>query len=281
MPLKTEKHGTRKRAEGNKEYKPPFVLSEEILSLVAEIAEAVGRLSARGDAAESLELVRTSRIRAIRGSLAIEGNTLSEEQVAAVAGGKKVAAPAREIREARNALKAYERSDKWEPAAEADLMEAHRLLMGGLIDSPGKYRSSFVGVMRGKEIIHLAPPANRVPLHMRRLLGWLASTSLHPLISSSVFHFELALIHPFEDGNGRLARLWQSLALSKWRPILARAPVESMVCAHKTDYFTALNTSSAGGNSSAIIEFMLRMILEAIRASDLRPLPQVGLEHGA
>lgn len=243
---------------------PPFSITPAIVSLMAEIGEAVGRLAAFGTDSKSLRLRRLNRIRTIHGSLAIEGNTLSEEQITAILEGKRVIAPPREIQEAKNAIKAYDLFTKWQPSTEKDLLEAHSILMSGLVDAPGRYRSGGVGVMAGQKVIHMAPPANRVPHLMSDLLKWLGSTDQHPLIASSVFHYEFEFIHPFEDGNGRMGRLWQTLILACWNPLFANIPVETLVYEHQPDYYNALQRSTKQTDSAPFIEFMLRMILDAV-----------------
>jgi len=256
----------------SKPYSPPFSITPAVVSLVARISEAVGRLSALTAEAKALRLRHSNRIRTIQGSLAIEGNTLSQEQIAAILEGRRVIAPPREIQEVRNAIQAYDRFANWQPWREADLISGHAILMHGLLDAPGKYRSGGVGIMAGKEVIHLAPPADRVRSLMRDLLRWLKTNHDHPLIAGSVFHCEFEFIHPFADGNGRLGRLWQTLILSRWNPLCADIPVESLVLQHQQDYYAALNTSSQRGDSAPFIEFMLTMIEEAVSASQA---PQV------
>ncbi|MEO4048760.1 Fic family protein [Pseudomonas sp. CAU 1711] len=254
---------------------PPYSLTSAIVDLVARIGEALGRLAVQQALASSLRLRRLNRIRTIQGSLAIEGNTLSEAQITALLDGKPVMAPPRDIQEARNAIQAYEQFEQWRPDSERDLLTAHRLLMTGLLDATGQYRSGGVGVMNGAQVVHMAPPASRVPLLMGNLLSWLGSTDAHPLIASSVFHYEFEFIHPFEDGNGRMGRLWQTLILSRWNPQLAHIPVESLVHIHQAEYYQALNESTRLGECTPFIEFMLRMILDALQANAPQVNPQV------
>jgi cell filamentation protein, protein adenylyltransferase len=255
---------------------PPYSLSPAILNLVAGISETIGRLSVETNTARSLCLRRINRIRTIRGSLAIEGNTLSEEQITAILDGRRVIAPPREIQEARNAIAAYDRSGAWNPHEEKDLREAHRVLMTGLLDRAGAYRRGGIGVMSGEDIIHVAPPAKRVPVLMRDLLSWLRETDHHPLIVSSVFHYELEFIHPFADGNGRIGRLWQTLILSRWAPLFADIPVESLVYDHQSEYYQAIRHSTKETDSAAFIKFMLHMIRDALSsASAPQVTPQV------
>lgn len=245
-------------------YQPPYTITPAILNRVAQISEAVGRLTVLTDTAKTLRLRRINRIRTIRGSLAIEGNTLNEEQITAILDGKRVIAQPREIQEVRNAVAAYDRFEQWRPEVEADLLEAHRILMTGLIDEAGVYRRGGVGVMARRLVIHTAPPADRVPALMRDLFQWLAASGAHPLITSSVFHYEFEFIHPFADGNGRMGRLWQTLILTRWNPLFADISVESMVFEHQAEYYQALQESTNQMDSAPFVEFMLRMILDAV-----------------
>ncbi|MGD9848814.1 MAG: Fic family protein [Desulfuromonas sp.] len=248
-------------------YQPPYTITPEILNRVAAISFGLGRLTVLTDQARSLRLRRINRIRTIRGSLAIEGNTLSEAQITAILEGKRVIAPPREVQEVKNALAVYDRFDTWKPEAEKDLLEAHRMLMSGLIDEAGLYRNGGVGVMAGSQVIHMAPPADRVPQLMADLLGWLANTDAHPLIAGSVFHYEFEFIHPFADGNGRMGRLWQSLILARWNPLFADIPVESLIFEHQAEYYQAIQESTRKTDSAPFIAFMLRMILDTVSSS--------------
>ncbi len=244
-------------------YQPPYTITADIVRLISEVSEKLGRLSA-WDEAGNLRLRRINRIRTIHGSLAIEGNTLSEEQITAILEGKTVIAPPREIQEVRNATLAYDELDHWQPENENDLLAAHQLLMTGLIDDIGRYRSGSVGVMKGEQVIHMAPPAGRVKKLMADLFGWLSTTDAHPLIVSSVFHYEFEFIHPFSDGNGRMGRLWQTLILSQWNALLAQLPVENIVYQHQSEYYAAINQSTVETDSSPFVEFILSMIDKAI-----------------
>lgn len=261
-------------------YQPPYTITQEILNRVAAISEVVGRLTILTDQAKTLRLRRINRIRTIHGSLAIEGNTLSEAQITAILEGKRVIAPPREVREVKNALDAYDRFDNWRPESEKDLLEAHRILMSGLIDEAGMYRRSGVGVMAGREVIHMAPPALRVPHLMADLFDWLAATDAHPLVAGSVFHYEFEFIHPFADGNGRMGRLWQSLILARWNPLFADIPVESLVFEHQAEYYHAIQESTQKTDSAPFIAFMLRMIQDSVTTSAPQVTPQVTPQVG-
>jgi len=261
-------------------YQPPYTITAEILNLVAAISEAMGRLAVLTDQAKVLRLRRLNRIRTIHGSLAIEGNTLSEAQITAILEGKRVIAPPREVQEVKNALAAYDRFDSWRSDSEKDLLETHRMLMSGLIDEAGRYRGGGVGVMAGQQVIHLAPPADRVPQLMADLLSWLTATNAHPLITGSVFHYEFEFIHPFADGNGRMGRLWQSLILARWNPLFADIPVESLVFERQAEYYRALQESSRQADSAPFIAFMLRLLLDAVTTATPQVEPQATPQVG-
>jgi len=260
---------------------PPFELTEEILGLVAEICEALGRLAADLPAERSLLLRRANRIRTVHASLAVEGNTLSLDQVEAVLEGRRVVGPAGEIQEVRNALTAYEVMESWEPGNSTDLRAAHGVLMEGLIDRPGSFRRGAAGIMGAEAVVHIAPPADRVPFLMESLLTWLVETSIHPLVRGCVFHYEFEFIHPFVDGNGRLGRLWQTLILSRWNPVCAVLPVEHVIRDRQTAYYAALRQADAAGSSTPFIAFMLGAIREALAETEVNDEPAKAVREGA
>ena len=246
------------------EYEPPFDRTPEIDNLCMEIAELVGMLHPTSGLGASPTLHRELRIRTIRSSLMIEGNTLSEEAVTAIMDGKRVLGPARDILEVENAKRAYELIDSLDPLSLDDLLRAHRVMMDGLIEHAGCFRSGDVGVFDGETLIHAGTPANYVPRVMSDLFEWLAKTDLHPLLVSCVFHYEFEFIHPFADGNGRTGRLWHTLLLSRWRPALAWLPVESVIRERQHEYYRVLAESNAEGSSERFVTFMLQVIRDAL-----------------
>ncbi|MER0561910.1 Fic family protein [Pseudomonas aeruginosa] len=247
-----------------KRYQPPLTLTPQMLALVAEISEQVGRLTAQRSEALTPQLRRGNRIRTIQASLAIENNTLSVEQVTAVLDGKRVLGLPREIQEVRNAFAAYDAMPGWQPQRQADLLAAHALLMQGLIDDAGRYRQGGVGIYREGRLLHMAPPASRVAELMQDLLRWLGASDWHPLIASCVFHYEFEFIHPFADGNGRMGRLWQTLILSQWRPVLAYLPVETVIRDQQESYYAALAAADQVAEATPFVEFMLAALRQAL-----------------
>ena len=253
--------------------KPPFEITNTMIHQVAEIAELVGKLTSTNQPSANPTLRRTNRIRTIHGSLAIEQNTLSLEQVTAVLNGKQVLAPPKDIAEVKNAFEIYERLDELDPYSVDDLLTAHGIMTRGLVDESGMFRSRPVGVVDQEgHVLHFGTLPQYVPDLMLELLDWIRNSDIHMLIRSCVFHYELELIHPFADGNGRVGRLWHTLLLSKWNPAFAWLPVESMIHARQPEYYAAINASNDAGESTVFIEFMLSAInaslIDAINTRD-------------
>lgn len=241
-------------------YLPPYTITPRITHLVAQISEAIGGYYAH----ENLRLHRVNRIQTILGTLAIEGNTLSAEQVTAVLEGKPIVAPLNEVQEVRNAIRAYELLDELDPYRMEDLLRAHATMEAGLIDDAGQFRRSGAGVVSGEQVIRYAPDAERVPFLMQDLFMWLQTTEEHPLIASCVFHYEFEFIHPFADGNGRTGRLWQTLILSRWRPIFKNLPIENIVYKYQQAYYRAIAVSGGKEGCTPFIEFILGVIAETL-----------------
>lgn len=202
------------------DYEPPFKITSQIIDLISQISEAVGEINSLENSPRHLELRKENRIKTIHSSLAIENNSLSLEQITAIIEGKRVLGSPNEIQEVKNALQAYELLLTLNPYEEKDLLKAHKLMMADLVERNGKYRKDGVGIFDGNQVVHLAPPADRVPFLMSDLFEWLKNSDVHPLIKSCVFHYEFEFIHPFQDGNGRMGRLWQTVILKEWKSVL-------------------------------------------------------------
>ena len=256
-----------------KNKKPPFEITNAIIGYVAEIAELVGKLTSTNQLLANHTLRRTNRIRTIHGSLAIEQNTLTLEQVTAVLNGKQVLAPPKDIAEVKNAYAIYERLDELDPFSVDDLLTAHGIMTHGLMDESGVFRSKPVGVVDQEgHVLHFGTLPQYVPDLVMELLDWVKNSDVHMLIRSCVFHYEFELIHSFADGNGRVGRLWHTLLLSKWNPAFAWLPVESIIHDRQQEYYAAINTPNDTGESTVFIEFMLAAIkaslIGAINTSD-------------
>ena len=245
-------------------YEPSFERTDLIDALCMEIAELVGMLSPQAPLSTSPTLRRELRIQTIYSSLVIEGNKLDERAVSAIIDGKRVLGDRRDILEVENARAAYDLISELDPHSLADLLRVHRVMMDGLVPDAGRFRSGNVGVFNGDTLIHAGTPAAYVPEVMGDLFEWLRATRLHPLLASCVFHFEFEFCHPFSDGNGRMGRLWHTLLLSRWRPVLAWVPIESAIRRRQAEYYEALALSGANGSCESFLEFMLEAIREAV-----------------
>ena len=253
--------------------KPPFEVTNRMIDYIAEIAELLGKLNATAALSSNPTLRRSNRIRTIHGSLAIEQNTLSLEQVTAVLNGKHVLAPPKDIAEVKNAYEIYERLDELDPYSVDDLLTAHGIMTRGLVEESGVFRTRPVGVVDSEgHVLHFGTLPQYVPDLVMELLDWAKTSEVHMLIRSCVFHYELELIHPFADGNGRVGRLWHTLLLSQWNPAFAWLPVESIIHDRQQEYYAAINASNNAGESTLFIEFMLSAIkaslMDAISTSD-------------
>ena len=248
-----------------KNQKPPFEITTSILDKIAEIAELVGQVNAVEGLTTNPMLRRTNRIRTIYSSLAIEQNTLSLEQVTAVLNGKRVIAPPKDIAEVKNAYEIYEMMDSLNPYSVDDLLNAHAVMTKGLTEESGCFRSGPVSVEdKQGNILHVGTLPDYAPGLTKELLDWIKNSDIHMLIKSCVFHYELEVIHPFADGNGRIGRLWHTLLLTQWKPMFAWLPVESIIHDRQDEYYAAINRANYEGESTAFIEFMLSAIQEAL-----------------
>lgn len=245
---------------------PPFQLSTKILNLVAKIQEASGELKTGSISKPSVKLRKENKIRTVHSSLSIEGNSLSEEQMTAILEKKRVLGPKNQILEVQNALKVYESISNYNPLKERDLLQAHKDLMKDLVKRSGKYRVTQVGIFKATKVSHMAPPAQQVPKLMTDLFRFIVKNPDIPwLIKACVFHYELEFIHPFEDGNGRMGRLWQQLLLMKQSPIFEYISAETLIYKRQNEYYRVLEKCDKAGDSTLFIEFCLENILEALQ----------------
>ena len=249
----------------NNTYNPPYTLTDEMFDLVSQTMENLGKLNGVDDLEKLPRLRRINRIKSIHSSLAIENNTLSIEQVSDVINGKKVLGPQKDIIEVHNAFNAYEEVSKIDPYSIKDLLKIHSIMTNGLVKESGMFRSGQVGVYdQDGNVIHIAPPANIVPSLIKQLFDWVKSSNINMLIKSSIFHYEFEFIHPFNDGNGRTGRLWQTAMLASWKPIFEWIPIESIIKDNQDEYYKAIVVSTEQGESTAFITFMLKAINTAI-----------------
>lgn len=244
------------------EYKPPFTITNKILSYVSSISEKIGRITATSNLETKPHLRRNNKIKSIHSSLKIEANSLTLGQVRDVINGKVVLGEQKEIQEVKNAYAAYERLSKIDPYSIRHLKQFHGIMAKYLVEEAGEFRSGEEGVFNGDQCIFMAPPARLIPQLMNELFEWMKESQgeVHPLILSSVFHYEFVFIHPFSDGNGRMARLWHTAILAKWKPVFEFIPIESQIEKFPDEYYEVIAKCHIAGESTLFIEFMLSQI---------------------
>lgn len=244
------------------DYKPPFTITNKMLLYISSISEKLGNINGQGSLSSKPHLRKNNQIRSIHSSLKIEANTLSLAQVQDVINGQLVLGKQKEIQEVKNAYEAYEKISSVNPYSIDDLNAIHAIMTKYLVNEPGCFRKGEEGVFDGDTCIFIAPPAKFVPDLMEQLFSWMnhEKKNVHPLILASVFHYEFVFIHPYEDGNGRMARLWHTAILTKWRSIFEYIPLESQIEKFQTGYYDAIAKSHDAGNSNVFIEFMLKQI---------------------
>ncbi len=244
--------------------KPPYKLTSRILELIVSISEKIGEVNAAYLYRPPTELRKKNRIRTIQSSLEIEGNSLSPDQVTDILDNKRIIAPAKDILEVKNAIKAYDNLDSFNSTSLASFCKAHAILMNGLIEDAGKIRTKSVGILKGAAVTHIAPPGNIVKSLVKDLFDYLKKNTDLIIIKSCVFHYEIEFIHPFMDGNGRIGRLWQTVILRQYSPVFEFLPIETIIKSRQSEYYKILEESDNKGDSTGFVEFMLQIINESL-----------------
>lgn len=244
--------------------KPPYEITSLILKYISSISEKIGEVNAKYLIKTNPSLRKQNQIKTIHSSLSIEGNTLSEEQITAILENKRVVGPQKDIIEVLNALEVYKNIKTLKYYSEKDFLKAHKMLMKGLIENSGKYRTKGVGIVKGSKVEHVAPPYENVPFLMKDLFQYLKDKSEISLLKSCVFHYEMEFIHPFMDGNGRMGRLWQTLILMEEYPAFEFLPFETLISKNQTAYYNTLSASDKEGKSTKFIEYMLGIIDQSL-----------------
>lgn len=244
--------------------KPPYSITAHSLQLIASICEKIGEIKSAYLHRPPTQLRKRNRIRTIHSSLEIEGNTLTITQITALLDNQRVVAPAKDIAEVKNAIEVYDKLSEFKPYSLDSLCSAHKILMNGLVATPGKLRTSNVGIVKGDQRTHLAPPSERLKPLLAELLQYAKSDPDLLLVKSCVFHYEFEFIHPFTDGNGRMGRLWQTVLLRQYNPLFEYLPIETIIKKRQVEYYDVLGRSDMAGNSTAFIEFMLAVINDSL-----------------
>lgn len=245
--------------------KPPYEITHKILDLYGQITESLGICKSLLLVKPEAKLRRQNRIKTIHSSLAIEGNTLDIEHITALIDNIHIVGPKKDILEVQNAIKAYNKLNEYKAYSINDFLKVHKILLNELIENPGQFRKSQVGILKGKEVTHIAPGYDIVPGLMKNLFNYIKNDKDLDIIKSCVFHYEMEFIHPFEDGNGRMGRYWQTRLLMNVNPIFEFVPIEEVIKNNQKEYYKALSNSDNSGASTYFIEFMLETINKSLR----------------
>lgn len=244
---------------------PKFKISSNMMRKAFEISQIINDMKMQVE--KDLKLRKENRIQSIQSSLAIESNSLSIEQVTDIINGKRVLGNLKEIREVKNANDAYEEILQLNPYDQSDFLKVHGLLTKGLVNESGQYRSKDVGIFDGSgNLVHMGARPQFIRSLMDELFEWGSIDDTPEFIKSCIFHYEIEMIHPFEDGNGRMGRLWQTIILASWNPIFAWVPIETGIHENQKAYYQALAESDKDNDLSSFIEFMLSIILDSLQS---------------
>lgn len=243
-------------------YIPPYQITDKILSFVADISEKIGKITERTNLDSKPHLRKNNKIKSVHSSLAIEANSLSLDEVRDVINGRTVIGKQKEIQEVKNAYAAYEEIGHFDIYSIDELKRLHGIMTKYTVEESGNFRRVEEGVFNGEKCIFMAPPASLVPEQMQNLFDWMnkAKDTIHPLILAAIFHYEFVFIHPFADGNGRMARLWHTAILAAWKPMFEFIPIESQIEKFQEGYYNAISQCHIDGESTVFIEFILEQI---------------------
>ncbi len=247
-------------------YIPPYKLNDKILNYVTLITKELTKLEVNADLKKDIYLRKTSKIKSVNSSCAIEANTLSEDEVVNIINGKYVLAPPKEVKEVLNAYEAYNNIAIYKPYSIKSFLKAHNTLTKDLIVEYGMFRKNDVAVYENSNVIHIGARPEFIYEQIKSLFIWAKESDLNELVKSSIIHFEIEFIHPFSDGNGRIGRLWQSLILYKYNKLFEYVPVETLIYEHQQEYYNAIAQAEKEAESTVFIEFILEMILKTIES---------------
>lgn len=176
------------------------------------------------------KLRRQALLHNTHSSTAIEGNSLSLEQVEALAEGKEIVATNKDKQEVLNYIEALGKISSFTEKGEiriADLLNIHKIITKNVLpDASGSGAFRNIQVYVGKrifdgsgfkeEVEYMPPKTEDVPALVEEFIDWLnikKTREINPVLLAGIVHYEIARIHPFIDGNGRTARLMATLIL--------------------------------------------------------------------
>lgn len=259
---------------------PIFYITDENRSILDKIDILLKDLEIK-DYIKSSNLKKKSRVRSIHSSLAIEANSLSLQDVSNVIDNKMVLGKKDEVQEVKNAIELYKNINNYNWRSEKDFLEAHTLLMKYFDDDNGLYRNHGEGVKKDGKIIFTAPESILVPSLMKSLFEYINNEerNLHSLIIAAIFHYYLVYIHPFGDGNGRIARFWVSLILKDYNQNFEYIPLEEEMYLNQKKYYSSISECHNNGNANAFISFFLDTTYNCIKKTTQKTTQKTKLNN--
>lgn len=243
---------------------PVFEINDEIIELIAKIISKVDTCKI-SLSIKNIHLRKKHRLMSLQSTLAIENNTLSLKQVTDIIDGKRVFGKVKEIQEVKNIYTAYENINKYNPYDIKDFLKAHSYITSNLVSQSGAFRHNDVAIYdSNSNVVHVGARPQYINNEVNGLFKWLKESNVHPIIKSCIFHFEIEVIHPFEDGNGRIGRLWQTVILNSYNKVFEYIPIETLIYHNQKKYYDILNYCNKNNNSTEFIKFMLITILKSL-----------------
>lgn len=240
--------------------KPIFNIDSNMKDLLSEIDIKLNNLKIT-DSQKRKNMVIKSKVRSIHSSLAIEANTLSLFDVVNISNKKQVIGKRNEIQEVKNAIEAYSKINSFNYKSEEDCIKVHQLMMKYFNEDNDGYRNHGEGVKKDGVIIYMAPESILVPSLMKSLFDFInKNDDINIIILSAIFHYYFVFIHPFSDGNGRLARYWVNLMLIKYDSNFEFIPIEEEMYLKQEKYYSSIAQCHINGNANVFIKFILNII---------------------
>lgn len=243
--------------------KPVFNIDEEMNGLLVDIDSKLNNIKIT-DKQKRKYMVTKSKVRSIHSSLAIEANSLSLFDVENILEHKQIIGKRDEIQEVKNAIEAYDKINNYDYKSEKDFIEVHNLMMKYFDEDNGSYRNHGEGVEKNGKVIYMAPESVLVPSLMKNLFEFINNSEMNIILLSAIFHYYFVAIHPFSDGNGRLARYWVSLMLIKYNKNFEFIPIEEEMYLNHEEYYSSIAECHNNGNANVFIRFILKSIASSL-----------------
>lgn len=238
---------------------PIYFIDDEMNKLLNDIDNKLLNIMIN-DKQKRKFMVTKSKVRSIHSSLSIEANSLSLFDVENISQNKQVLSKRNEVQEVKNAIEVYNHINDYNYKSEEDFLKAKQIMTKYFDEDNGGYRNHGEGIKRNNKKIYMAPESILVPTLMKSLFDYLNKSDLNVIILSAIFHYYFVTIHPFSDGNGRMARFWVSLMLFNYNKSFEFIPIEEEIYLNQEEYYKSIADCHVNGNANVFIKFILKII---------------------